>query len=188
MLLVIGLGNPGERYAGTRHNVGFDVVASAAAQRGIRLRRPLFRRFRFGRTRDLLLAEPLTYMNRSGEVVPQLLARAHLDPTSLERILVVCDNMDLPVGSVRLKRSGASVSHKGIASIVDALGTGAFPRLYIGIGRPSDGTSVVEHVLSRPSPKESDAYERAIASAAEAVLALTHEEFEDVLNRVNSRT
>lgn len=186
----MGLGNPGARFAGTRHNVGFDVVTSVAERLGCRLRKPLFRPYRFARTDAVLLAQPLTYMNRAGSVVKYLAARAGLgvDPGDLERWLIVCDNMDLPPGTVRLKRRGSSRSHNGIASVMDALGSGDFPRLYVGVGRPDDPSGVVEHVLSRPSPGEAGAYARAIAAASDAVLALADHPFNAVMNSVNSRS
>jgi PTH1 family peptidyl-tRNA hydrolase len=124
-LLVVGLGNPGPRFDGTRHNVGFAVVEAVAERLQLRFRKPLFARYRATRIErrsdGLALAEPLTYMNNSGQVFPSLLRRYRV---TSEGLLVVCDNLDLPPGRVRLKRGGGSAGHNGLSSIVKALGHG----------------------------------------------------------------
>jgi PTH1 family peptidyl-tRNA hydrolase len=123
-------------------------------------------------------------MNRSGVVMPWLLRRCGVDRRSL---LIVTDNLDLPAGTVRLKRGGSNLSHRGIASVVDALQNQDFLRLYVGIGRPSNGESVVEHVLGRPEGKDADAITAAIGRAVEAVEALLQQQPEEVMNGLNRR-
>lgn len=123
-------------------------------------------------------------MNRSGAVLPELLSWSG---AAIDQLLVVCDNMDLPVGSVRIKRKGSATHHNGLASIMDALGTGDFARLYIGIGRPVAGVSVVDHVLGTPADAEQDAYESAVATAGQAIHELQTEELDTVINRVHAR-
>jgi len=123
-------------------------------------------------------------MNRSGTVIPSLLRASG---ATIDDLLVVCDNMDLQPGVVRLKRKGSSRSHNGLASIMDSLGTGNFARLYIGVGRPADASSVVDHVLAVPDEDEAPRYESAIREAAEAVTMLTGEAIDRVMNRVNLR-
>jgi PTH1 family peptidyl-tRNA hydrolase len=180
----VGLGNPGPRYEQTRHNVGFNVVRRVADEAGIRLKKRFLRPYLWSRTDGIALALPLTYMNRSGDVLPDLVHRTGAHPHD---VLVICDNMDLNPGAVRFKRRGTNRAHNGIASVMDVLGTGDFPRLYLGIGRPPVGTSVVDHVLSVPPEAERLLYESAVQQAAEAVLSLEHEELESVMNRVNQR-
>ena len=131
-----------------------------------------------------MLAIPLTYMNRSGHVIPGLL---NATGASVEDLLVVCDNLDLPAGTVRIKRRGSARSHNGLASIMDALGTGDFARLYLGIGRPRGETTVIEHVLSVPGDDELELYGRAVDEAAQAVLDLQTQPLDAVMNAVNQR-
>lgn len=184
---MVGLGNPGPRFDGTRHNVGFAVVEAAARRLGVRLRKPLFARYRLGRTAGppserMVLAEPLTYMNRSGTVMPRLQARAAPAET-----LVICDNLDLEPGRVRMKQGGGTAGHRGLASIVEALGHGDFLRLYIGVGRPADG-DVVAHVLGVPPDGEAALYKEAVRRAADAVLALRERPPQQVMNETNRRS
>jgi PTH1 family peptidyl-tRNA hydrolase len=131
-----------------------------------------------------VLAEPLTYMNRSGQVFPKLLGRARTAP---EASIVVCDNLDLPPGRVRMKQGGGTAGHRGLASIVEVLGHGDFLRLYIGVGRPTDG-DVVSHVLGVPPEEERERYAQAVSRAADAVIALRDREPQQVMNETNRRS
>ena len=184
------MGNPGPRYRLSRHNVGFRTVDLLARRLGVRLQKPLWRRFAFGSGRageaTLYLVKPLTYMNRSGEIFPDLWSRTGVD---LEHLLVVCDTLDLPAGQCRLRRKGSSAGHKGLASIIARLGREDFMRLVIGIGRPGSGgvEAVVEHVLEPPSGREQELIEQGVAVAAEGVLRLLNEEPEKVMNALNQR-
>jgi PTH1 family peptidyl-tRNA hydrolase len=184
--VVVGLGNPGPRYQHSRHNAGFRTVELVARSLGVALRRPWLRNFRLGRAapggRKLELVQPLTYMNRSGAIFPAL------RPPDSERLLVICDTLDLPPGSCRLRRGGSSAGHKGLASIIDALGRSDFLRLYIGIGRPSRPDEVVEYVLGRPEGPEAELLASGERRAAEGVLALLAEEPEKVMNVLNQAT
>ncbi len=117
--------------------------------------------------------------------MPALLKRAGADVGDL---LVVCDNLDLPPGTVRLKRKGSARSHNGLASIMGILGTGEFMRLYVGIGRPESGDSVVDHVLGCPPEREAELYEGAVSLAAWAVEALLTESADVVMNALNRRS
>lgn len=182
------MGNPGPRFEGTRHNVGFDVVGTVAASRHLPLKKPFLRLYEWtGRAAKdgIVLARPLTFMNRSGGVMPTLLRRAHSEVGDL---LVVCDNLDLPPGTVRLKRKGRSRSHNGLSSVMDVLGTGEFMRLYIGIGRPDPGDSVVDHVLGCPPDRESELYTGAVSLAAWAVEATLIDSPDAVMNALNRRS
>ena len=133
----------------------------------------------------MFLVKPLTYMNNSGSIFPEILARTGAD---LQSILVVCDTMDLPVGQCRLKRKGSAAGQKGLDSIIRRLGRQDFPRLYIGIGRPDRRSHVVEYVLSEPRGKEADALEEAIHIAADCVIRLQDEGLEKVMNVFNRRS
>src|SRR5690606_28245834 len=146
--LIVGLGNPGQRYAATRHNIGFMVVDHLA-----RKLEPGTLRHRFDseliETRDepgrIVLQKPQTYMNLSGIAVAQA-ARWYRVPT--ERILIIYDDLDLPFGRIRLRPGGSSAGHKGLQSVIEHLGTDRVPRLRVGIGRPAHG-SCVSYVRSR---------------------------------------
>ncbi|MDQ0285326.1 PTH1 family peptidyl-tRNA hydrolase [Desulfofundulus luciae] len=175
MWLVVGLGNPGPEYAGTRHNVGFMVVDRLARDLGITVDR-VFLRALVGQGQvagqSLVLAKPLTYMNRSGEAVAALLNWYRLTPAHL---LVVSDDLDLPTGRLRLRKSGGHGGHKGLRSIIELAGSREFPRLRVGIGRPAGpGHEVVDWVLGRFTEEESPLIEKAVADASKAVqVALT---------------
>ena len=142
-MLVVGLGNPGDRYRDTRHNVGFRCVDRIAGDHAIELSRRQ-RRALIGEGvidgHPVVVARPRTFVNRSGEAVAYLLTRYAATP---DRLLVVYDDMDLPLGKLRLRPSGSAGGHNGIKSIIDAVGTREFPRLRIGIGRPARGVDQV---------------------------------------------
>ncbi|MEM7517196.1 MAG: aminoacyl-tRNA hydrolase, partial [Planctomycetota bacterium] len=184
--LVIGLGNPGSEYAGTRHNVGFHVLDRLALHEGLlfqsarRLQEALpeeaspyggSRAFRFARsfTPDALLVKPQTFMNRSGEAVKPLCDYFGLAAEDLaEHLLVVYDDLDLPPAQLRLRPHGGSGGQKGMRSIIDALGTDRFPRLRVGIGRGR--TDVVRHVLEPFAANEQEEIDVAAALAGDALL------------------
>jgi PTH1 family peptidyl-tRNA hydrolase len=161
-------------------------VNSVAERFAVTLRKPLFRKYRYGSaptdTGALHLAQPLTYMNRSGEVFPALLRRSGLSRSDL---IVVCDTLDLEPGTIRLKRKGSSAGHRGLASIIETLGTDVFARLYVGIGRPAEKGDVVRYVLEEPSSREEEAHAQAVRAAVQAVGTLLSEPMEDVMNAVN---
>jgi PTH1 family peptidyl-tRNA hydrolase len=178
--LIVGLGNIGPEYAGTRHNVSFEVVGRVAqALKARRLpSRPSFEAAEAdlvgsdGVSCRLVLAVPTTYMNRSGLAVLELLEELALTP---QELLVVVDDVDLPLGALRIRPSGSDGGHNGLYSIIEQLQTEDFPRLRLGIGRPPDNQDTAEYVLSRFRPEEANEVERMVAFAAEAVIfAVTH--------------
>ena len=178
-MVVFGLGNPGTKYSGTRHNVGFDTVERIEALKGLKIRKRCFRLYRRASSDDLVLVEPLTYMNSSGDVVNENVEDG-------EEMVVVVDQMDLPAGKIRIRRGGGSAGHNGLKSIIAAHGPD-FIRVYIGIGRPGEGVSVPDHVLSRFSAEDRKLVDEAECKAAEAVLRLYGgERFESVLQWANS--
>lgn len=145
MLIIFGLGNPGPEYEGTRHNAGVETLEKLAASYRAKLVRRCFSSYRTciitsecGNKARLVF--PLTYMNGSGKTVPRVVKEN-------DEVIVICDQMDLPPGRVRLRASGSSAGHNGLKSMMAYL-PGNFKRLYIGVGRPVEGTSVVDHVLS----------------------------------------
>ena len=192
-VLVLGLGNPGAAYAATRHNVGFHVVDARAEVQGLRFRRPLLRSYAVaterGEDANIVLAKPLTYMNRSGEVLPALLAKYHP-----ERTVVVCDNLDLPPGSFRVKRGGAGGGHRGLASIAEYLDPEEYLRFYIGIGRPAADPAgagdrrqeIVDHVLGEPTESEAGKLAGATERAAELIPLFARLAVDELIQRVNS--
>lgn len=164
--LIVGLGNPGGEYSGTRHNVGFQVVELLADRHRIKLDKSKHRaRFGLGTIGDIAvcLAKPLTFMNLSGQAAAPLARGYGLNP---DRILVVSDDLDLPVGKLRLRESGSAGGHNGHKSLIQYLGTQDYPRIRIGIGR-SGGGETIDHVLSTFTPVEQEVIAPAIRVAAE---------------------
>ncbi len=155
-----------------------------AATQGLRLRKRLLRPYLWTGRDELVLVTPLTYMNRSGDVMPVLLRATG---ASVDDVLVVCDNMDLEPGVVRIKRRGSSRSHNGLVSIMNALGTGDFARLYVGVGHPGSPEAVIDHVLSPPDESEAHLYDEAIALASRTVLGVAERGLEAAMNHVNRR-
>ncbi len=162
MRAVVGLGNVGPEYAATRHNVGFWVVERLLA-RG-KWRREGHPWGEVHRSTAGLLLRPLTYMNRSGGAVREFLTRFSLSPGDM---LVVYDEADLPVGTLRLRARGGPGTHRGMESVLVALGTDEVPRLRVGIGRPAKRGDWVEHVLTPPTPDEVETLSHAVDLAGE---------------------
>jgi PTH1 family peptidyl-tRNA hydrolase len=170
--LVVGLGNPGSRYASTRHNVGFMVVDRLAQRWRATITKKQCGALIGGTEFDgerVWLAKPQTFMNLSGEAVSCLLHFYRLTPADL---MVIYDERDLPVGKVRLRERGSAGGHRGVASIIQMLGTNEFPRVRIGIGRPPE-MDAVDHVLSGFPPEErsliGDALEKAVMAVEDAL-------------------
>jgi len=183
VFLVVGLGNPGPKYARNRHNVGFMVVERLAGSEPFRDKL----KGRFARTRlageDAVLLEPLTFMNLSGESVQ---AAMQFFKVPLERVLVVHDELDLPFETVRLKKGGGAAGHNGLKSIIQHCGGPDFLRLRVGIGRPERG-AVQGHVLSDFSSDEGARLPDVLEDAARAVNAVLEVGVSAAMNRVNAR-
>lgn len=158
--LIVGLGNPGPEYAGTRHNAGFQFLDRLAGKHGLKFTLLKFKAYLAeGEIRGcrVILAKPLTFMNLSGQAVKPLVKSYGIQ---LEDLLVVYDDMDLPLGSLRFRPQGGAGGHKGMRSVIEALGNRQFPRLRFGIGRPRRGDPV-DYVLSEFTEDEKAAMERA---------------------------
>jgi len=182
--LIVGLGNPGAKYAGTRHNVGFEVVDRVASRGGIGLTTEKFHGW-FGRGdvcgEPVVLLKPTTFMNRSGRAV---LAAGRFYQIELEDLLVVVDDMALPVGRIRIRRMGSSGGHKGVQDIIDRLGTDAWCRLRLGVGeRIGDPLS---YPLSRFDDGEQPIVQQSYERAADAVACWIEHGAEAAMNRFNS--
>ena len=180
-MFVFGLGNPGPEYDGTRHNVGFMTVEKMAAQKGVTLKKRCLRLFESAKINNGsdILVEPLTYMNKSGDIIPSLLREG-------DSLIVICDQMDLPPGKLRIRMKGGSAGHNGLKSVIQYWGED-FIHVYIGIGHPEEGISVPDHVLSRFSPSDSLLVDKATTMAAEAVLdILEGKPINEILQKANS--
>ncbi len=186
MIIAVGLGNPGRRYKGTRHNVGREVIHGLAERFKIRFADDGWAKVGRGRVEGatLLLAMPETYMNVSGQAVRDLLQRRRRQPKDL---LVVHDEMDLSLGQLRLRPGNGPGGHNGVRSIIEEIGTGMFPRLRIGIGRPPAGVDPVEFVLDRFTADERPRIDEAVARAAEAVVVVIAEGLPAAMNQYNRR-
>lgn len=187
-LLVVGLGNPGEKYAHTRHNVGADTVALLAERHGGRLKagkeKALADEVRIG-TRRVALAFPQTFYNDSGLAVAALVRRHGIE--DLHRLVVVHDEMDLPVGKLKVKVDGGLAGNNGLKSIKAHLHTADFVRIRIGIGKPPGRQEGADHVLRKPSKADKAALDVSIAEAADAVEMILDEGAEAAMTRFNQR-
>ncbi len=183
-MLFLGLGNPGHRYAETRHNVGFWLADETARLLGLRFRKPFLRPLLLtvGLDPSVRIAKPMTYMNNSGDVVPWLLNKTGCEPTSL---VVLVDNMDLKPGEFRIRYSRSAGGQNGIRSILESIGPG-FLRLSIGIGRPPRDESPVQWVLGRPRGDDSAAIEAAVLRAARVLSHSDPGDLPSIINAINA--
>jgi PTH1 family peptidyl-tRNA hydrolase len=191
MKLIVGLGNPGRAYATNRHNLGFMCLNHFAKTQGIRFdRKQSQARIGSGEIADnkAVLAKPQTYMNRSGQSVGRLVNKFNINPDDL---IIIHDDLDLPLGTIRIRRSGGSGGHKGIDSIISYLESQDFPRLRIGIGRPTtplaeiSENDIIAFVLSDFTPEEKQVITQVIPRASEAILCLLTEGLAAAMNKFN---
>ena len=187
MKLIVGLGNPGSKYRGTRHNVGFEVVDLVARRRGLTFEsgpgEAVIARER-GPRALVMLAKPLTYMNVSGGAVQTLGHYYRIEPGAL---LVVADDVNLSLGRLRARPSGSDGGHNGLGSIIDSLGTDQFARLRVGVGRGDRRRDVADHVLARFEGAEREEIDRAIARAADAIETFVDDGIDTMMNRFNRK-
>ena len=182
--LVVGLGNPGAAYATTRHNVGFRVVDELCRRNDVRWRSGrLFELATFHRADSLRLAKPLTYMNRSGAAVEALLEELAL---GVDEVLLVVDDVDLPLGRLRLRASGGPGTHNGLRDICERLGEG-FPRLRVGVRGDQEWGDLADFVLSPFENDEIEAAEQTVRRAADAVDAVIDDGMKVAMDRFNRR-
>lgn len=187
MWAVVGLGNPGRRYSGTRHNVGFTFVRRVAKSWETKLRK---RRFSSKiaevekENERIMLVLPQTYMNNSGVAVKQIMEGRNIQP---EQLLVVYDDLDIPLGEIRVRKRGSSGTHKGMRSIVQEIETTQFPRMRIGIGPLPAGEDAVEYVLSCFDETEGVLLEESLKNAREALEMILDGRVEAAMNIYNQR-
>lgn len=185
MHLVVGLGNPGKEYSGSRHNLGFQAVELLS--RRLKTGRPFQKHWSLCASAEyrgcqVILAQPLTYMNRSGRAVLELVRNYHVD---LSNLLIIYDDLDLPPGMIRLRKKGGSAGHNGIQSIIESLGTTEFPRLKIGIGKPPSDLEGADYVLQPPDQPDLVSLNAALDKAAEAVLLYISDGLDSSMNIFN---
>lgn len=186
-VLVLGLGNPGPRYADTRHNVGFMVVAELSARLGVALsRKGLSSFWGEGRAhgRKLILAQPQIYMNLSGLAARSLMSYFDLP---LERLVVVHDDLDLGAGCLKLATKGGAGGHKGVVSLLEHLHSGQFLRLRVGIGRPRYSEAVEDYVLSGPYADQRELFGQAVQEAADCLEVIIALGATAAMNRFHAR-
>ncbi len=185
MKLVVGLGNPGSRYAGTRHNVGFETLDLLAKRHGLdwatapKGAEGLVANWRMG---GAIFAKPLTFMNLSGAAVVPLLQFYKIE---LADLLVIVDEVQLDTGRIRVRPSGSAGGHNGLKSIIGSLGTDAFPRLRIGVGRGDSRRDLADHVLAKFDKDERAIVEDAVVRAADASEAFIEHGIQVAMNRFN---
>ena len=186
MKLVVGLGNPGAKYKGTRHNVGFMTMDEVAYQEKFDFDKALFDAV-FAQVQidgeKVIFMKPLTFMNLSGEAIRPLMNYFKI---TIEDLLVVYDEMDLPVGKIRLRQKGSAGGHNGIKSIISCLGTSEFNRIKVGVGRPKEGRTVVGHVLNRFEKEEEEDIIFAVQKSVDAIRSwIETDDFVKTMNQFN---
>lgn len=185
MPVIVGLGNPGNKYAGTRHNIGFEVINRLAQRHSVHLgpgKGPYHDGDWHYHGQKLILAKPTTYMNRSGDAVVQLLNWYDIDPSEC---LVCYDDLNLPIGTLRLRPKGSAGGHNGIKDIIHKLGTDQFPRLRVGIGDNFRDGNQVDYVLSTFSKKELKTMDEVLDRACEAALSFVDDGIDTAMNNFN---
>lgn len=185
MKIIVGLGNPTKEYEGTRHNVGFAAVDKIALECLIPMKTKKHKAIcgmgMMG-SEKVILVKPQTYMNLSGESVGAVASYYQVDPAD---IIILFDDISLPVGQIRIRKKGSAGGHNGMKSIISHLGTNEFPRLKIGVGEKRPGQDLADHVLSRFPKKDLEAVEDSIDRTCDAVFAILKNGIEDAMNQYN---
>lgn len=187
MYLIVGLGNIGKEYDGTRHNIGFEVIDYLSEKKGIAVKKKeqngttgVYHEF----GQKIMLAKPTTYMNNSGNCVAGLM---NFYQIPIENLLVIYDDIDLAPGAVRIRQRGSAGTHNGMRSIIQHLGSPEFPRIRIGIGRPKIGSELVHFVLGRFPKSEFPTLENAVMEAVKGVDYFVKDGIDQAMNQVNVR-
>lgn len=183
MYLIVGLGNPGKKYEGTRHNMGFEVIDLLADQAKIDVDKEVFHG-QLGRgkifDKDVFLFKPTTYMNLSGTAVLEVMNYFKIE---LSEIIVVCDDMALAPGTIRLRNKGSSGGQKGLQNIIDNLHSEEFKRIRVGIGEPE--FDAIDYVLGKPLKEERPLLDDAISNAVDAIKEALKSDFDRAMNKFN---
>ena len=185
MYLIVGLGNPGREYVGTRHNIGFEAVDAVCAKYDISMKKEKFRAV-FGEGRiggeKVIVAKPQTYMNLSGESVRELRDWYKLSP---EEIIVIYDDISLPTGKLRIREKGSAGGHNGIKNIIAQLGTQNFQRIKVGVGEKPKGWDLADYVLGHFSKEDRGLVDDALKRVAGAVELMVQGEVDQAMNQFN---
>ena len=184
MYLIIGLGNPGDKYRITRHNLGFMVLERLAKKwhKHFLARRKTYKILQKEFAgEEIILIKPETYMNQSGLAIQQLMKRYHFDKS---RLLIVCDDFNLPLGKIRLRKKGSHGGHNGLASVIDFFGTNEFPRLRLGIG-PPEQNDIVDFVLSSFKKNEWTVVNEMLDQAQDIIIDFVHKGINQSMNKHN---
>lgn len=187
MILVAGLGNPGKEYSSSRHNIGFMVVDEIARRLGVNIKKRGFKSLfaeSFLEGKKLLLLKPQTYMNLSGEAISDAVEFFKIP---LKDVIVVHDEIDLPLGSMKIKTGGGSAGHKGVQSIISRLGDSGFVRVRVGIGKPIQKSEVIDHVLSGFEGGEKRIMEDMVDRTADAVSEIILRGLDSAMNKFNRK-
>lgn len=183
MFIIVGLGNPGSEYNGTRHNIGFEVVDYIANKYNININRVKFKGVYgegFIEGKKVILLKPSTYMNLSGESIREIINFYKL---SSEEIIVIYDDISLPVGKIRIREKGSAGGHNGIKSIIQHLNIDEFPRIKVGVGQPTNG--LVSHVLGKFPVEEIEVLKKVIPVCSESVLEILKNSVKESMNKFN---
>lgn len=187
-IIIAGLGNPGPQYAMTRHNTGFMAIDALASNYNISFKASKDRRYEVGEgmvsNQPILLLKPLTYMNKSGQAINHILNYYNISPSSL---LVVHDDIDIPLGSLKFTRGGGAGGHNGIRSIITSIGTDIFPRLKIGVGRPAGPVPIDQYVLSGFTKVEKDMLQKVLTMALEGIICFVQKGIDAAMNEFNGK-
>lgn len=187
MYLIVGLGNPGAKYAHTRHNVGFDVMEALSRKLGVSIARERDNALVgecFVGGQKVILAMPQTYMNLSGEAVLPLASYYKIPP---ENLLVVYDDIDIPQGHIRIRKNGSAGTHNGMRSIVGLLGYENFPRLRVGVGQKREGYELADWVLGHYIGEEQEVADKAFALAADAIVDYIQNGIDSAMRTYNTK-
>lgn len=187
MWAVVGLGNPGRRYAQTRHNVGFLFIRQVARNWKVRVKKRRFQAKIAEVERaqgKILLAIPQTFMNLSGQAVKQIVGGRKIE---LENLVVVYDDLDIPLGDIRVRKEGSAGTHKGMTSVIQELGSVRFPRIRVGIGPLPAEADAAEYVLSPLAPGERRLIDQALLLAEEALAMILEGQIDEAMNRFNQK-
>ena len=188
MLVIVGLGNPDDKYQGTRHNVGFDVIDLLAEKYNIAVDTKKHRAY-IGKGiiggQKVILAKPQTYMNLSGESVRSLVEYYKVDPET--ELLIIFDDISLDVGQLRIRKKGSAGGHNGIKNIIANLGTSVFQRIKVGVGEKPKGYDLADYVLGRFSKEDRELIKEGFECAAEAVAMIIAGEIDQAMNKYNRK-
>ena len=185
MYLIVGLGNPEKEYAGTRHNMGFDVINEISKQYNIQVEKSKFKGlYGIGTigTEKIVLLKPQTFMNLSGESVREIMDFYKI---STQDLIVIYDDVDIDVGSIKIRKTGSAGSHNGMKSVISHLGTTEFTRIRVGIGNPKEHRDMIEHVIGKVSKEEYEELEKGISKAKEAVICIIENDINKAMNEYN---